>query len=435
MSSTQVRPLRRALVTVLLTTATAVAAPSPAAAAVTTERVSVNTTGAVGATHSRFASASPDGRYVVFRSAAVLVPGDTNNNSDVYLRDRATQRTERVSSTAAGVAGDAKSGIGKLSVSADGRYVAFDSFATDLVPGDTNQAADIFVRDRVAGRTERVSLGTDGTPGNGPSFNAAISPDGRYVAFDSEASNLVGGDTNGVRDVFLRDLVGGATTRVSLDAAGQQATDPSFGPSVSADGRAVAFNSYAALVPGDANTSPDVYVHDRAGRTAWVSVNTSGAGFVFGGSADYLGGSTISADGRLVVFDASISAGPAMTRQAFVRDVDARTSTLVSVNDGRVMADSMSNRPTISPNGRYVAFESFGVNLVPGDTNRLPDIFRRDLATGKTVRANVSTAGTQANYQSFAAVATDAGVAFESGASTLVPGGRLGNFCIFFRSV
>jgi Tol biopolymer transport system component len=151
-------------------------------------------------------------------------------------------------------------------ISADGRYVTFVSGASNLVAGDTNDTSDAFVRDRVKGTTSRVSVATGGTQADSYSSSSSISGDGRYLAFDSPASNLVAGDTNGPNgsDVFVRDRVRGTTTRVSVATGGTQADSTSFSSSISGDGRYVAFTSWAiSLVAGDTNHESDVFVHDR----------------------------------------------------------------------------------------------------------------------------------------------------------------------------
>jgi Tol biopolymer transport system component len=172
--------------------------------------------------------------------------------------------TQRVSVSTAGEQAN-KLGFG-AAISADGRYVAFSSEASNLVPGDTNGTSDVFVRDLGTGATSRVSVSGAGDEANNESFGAAISADGQHVAFLSEASNLVSGDTNAKFDVFVRDLGTGSTSRVSVSTAGEQANDHSYDLAISADGRYVAFSSEASnLVPGDTNGTSDVFVRDRVG--------------------------------------------------------------------------------------------------------------------------------------------------------------------------
>jgi hypothetical protein len=200
---------------------------------------------------------------VLFYSAASnLVPGDTNGVQDVFLRDRQTGTTVRVSVGTGGTQGNGDSYGG--SISPDGRFVAFYGIATDLVPGDTNGVMDVFVLDRQSGVTERVSLGAGGAQSNAESRGAWITPDGRYVLFQSSAENLVARDTNKENDTFVRDRQLGLTERVSVDSAGAQGDDDSYSGSISPDGRYVAFASRSTLVEADTNFWHDVYLRDRA---------------------------------------------------------------------------------------------------------------------------------------------------------------------------
>jgi len=189
------------------------------------------------------------------------------------------QTTERVSVDSGGAQGNAESGDYGSRISADGRFVAFESRASNLVAGDANGCPDIFVRDRQSGTTERVSLATGGAEGNGISEFPSISADGRFVAFMSEATNLVAGDTNGCADIFVRDRQSGTTERVSLATGGTEGNNSSYGSSISADGLFVAFDSWASdLVAGDTNGNSDIFVRDRQnGTTERVSLATGGA--------------------------------------------------------------------------------------------------------------------------------------------------------------
>ncbi|TMM11186.1 MAG: hypothetical protein E6G00_05495, partial [Actinobacteria bacterium] len=247
-----------------------------------------------------------------------LVGGDTNGVGDVFVRDRKTGKTKRVSVNSHGAQANGESFAAPIS--ADGRFVAFLSSASNLVGGDTNGARDVFVRDRKAGKTRRVSVDSHGAQGKGASFVPSISANGRFVAFSSVANNLVGGDTNTVSDVFVRDRKTGKTRRVSVDSHGAQGNGDSFIPSISADGRFVAFYSDAAnLVAGDGNAAGDGFVRDRkAGRTKRVSVASHGT-----------------------------------------------------------QGNDTSFPPSISADGRFVAFTSLANNLVAGDTNGASDIFAR----------------------------------------------------------
>ncbi len=245
----------------------------------TTIRVSLRTSGAEGNGDSRFAALSADARYVAFHSlASNLVANDTNNSIDVFLHDIVSGITRRVSVDALG--GQANGHSLEPSISADSRFVAFQSIANDLVSGDANGVQDVFVHDRdvdadgtfdepSAVATTRVSVNSSGAPANGSCSHAQISSDGNCIAFQSAASNLVIGDTNGLDDVFVRDLSTGETIRVSVDSIGGQADDVSSGVSISADGRLVAYESRAEnLVPGDSNGRADIFSHDRAACAA-----------------------------------------------------------------------------------------------------------------------------------------------------------------------
>jgi Tol biopolymer transport system component len=362
----------------------------------TTERASVDSGGAVGDWDSGYdgVSISADGRYVVFTSDAsnLVVGGDTNGfvNGDVYVRDRQSGTTERVSVDSGGVQGNDDSGYDALSISADGRYAGFVSSATNLVAGDTNAREDVFVRDRVSGTTVRVSVDSGGAQGDGYCSGHALSmsPDGRYVAFASNAPNLVvGGDTNGwlIGDAFVRDRQSGITELVSVDSGGAQGNDGSgyYGVSISADGRYAAFTSYATnLVAGDTNGALDVFVRDRqSGTTERVSVDSGGTQGNYD-SGDYE--VSISADGRYVAFESLASnLVPGDTNNdydVFVRDRQSGTTERASLASGGAQGNNDSGwwGASVSAAGRYVAFASIATNLVPGDTNGFVDVFVRD---------------------------------------------------------
>jgi Periplasmic component of the Tol biopolymer transport system len=236
----------------------------------TTTRVNVSSDGGQQADDFSFGAAiSADGRYVVFGSVASnLVPGDTNGTYDIFVRDLSTGTTSRADVSSDGTQANGGFYNYTVAISADGRYVAFGSVASNLVPDDTNGRQDIFVRDRWAGTTSRVSLASDGSQANGHSMSTAISGDGRWVAFGALASNLVPGDTNGSQDIFLRDRWAGSTSRVSVASDGTQANGASFGPAVSNNrGPVVAFGSVASnLVPDDTNNTADTFVRSTTHR-------------------------------------------------------------------------------------------------------------------------------------------------------------------------
>ena len=362
-----------------------------------TERASLDSTGALANAINieRFCpTLAADGRFVAFGSDATnLVTGDTNAVSDAFVYDRVTGTTERVSVSSAGA--EANGASFAPAISADGRFVAFPSEATNLVPGDTNGVTDVFVRDRLTGTTERVSVSSAGAEANGTSFTPAISADGRFVAFSSDATNLVGRDTNGAVDVFVHDRVTGATKRVSVSSTGAQANDDSFAgffaPAVSADGRFVAFSSDATnLVPGDTNDQTDVFVRDRC-----------------------------------------------LTNGVSVAGCTAKTQR-VSVSSSGAQGSGRSLSPVVSADGRFVAFASEADDLVVGDTNHAFDVFVNDRMTGMTERVSVDSTGAQANAASieqFCPALSGDGrfVAFESDATNLVPGDTNGVADVFVR--
>jgi Tol biopolymer transport system component len=339
-----------------------------------TERVSVNFDGTQANGDSQNPSISADGRYVAFESvASTLVPGDTNGMSDIFIHDRQTGTTERVSVASDGTQGNSYSGA--PSISADGRYVAFYSGASNIVPGDTNGQYDIFVRDMQTGTTERVSVATNGAQGNGDSNGPSISADGRYVSFASVASTLVSGDTNGMSDIFIHDRQTGATERVSVATNGAQGNEESNGPSINADGRYVAFCSDASnLVLGDTNRMTDVFVHDRqVGATERVSIGDG----IPDENNYWSWAPSISADGRYVAFSSETWSMEVfdLDMDVLVHDRQTGENWLLSENYNRIPGNANSFPPVISADGRYVAFCSFASNLVSGDTNSCQDVF------------------------------------------------------------
>jgi Tol biopolymer transport system component len=408
----------------LAAAAVAIGASAPAAAAPVTERVSVSSSGAQGNGGSISAFPSADGRFVAFSSAASnLVPGDTNNARDVFVHDRRTGRTERVSVGVGGAQANDSSSV--EGISANTRFVLFASKAFNLVPGDTNAKQDVFVRDRQAGKTERISLRQGNGQIRGISFAAGISDDGRFVGFATSVGNVVAGDTNGMNDMFVRDRKTGKVERVSLGNGGVQANSLSIGVGLSATGRFALFDSFATnLVPGPVSGFEEVFVRDRqTGVTQRVSVGPGGRL-----PSDRSFGASISDNGRFVGFysaAANLAAGDtAGTFDAFVRDRQAGRTEIVSVNSSEVKGSGESSGAAISADGRFVTFDSDAANLVPGDTNGTLDVFVRDRRAGTTRRVSLSSSGAQGNGGSyFPALSADGRtVAFFSLATNLVPG-------------
>jgi Tol biopolymer transport system component len=411
--------------------------PAASGAVSPTSRVSVSTAGAQANGHSLAAAISADGRYVAFYSSATnLVPGDTNGARDVFLRDTGTGKTTRVSVDSSGAQANGDSFA--PSITADGRYVAFYSDASNLVAGDTNNADDVFVHDTQTGATARVSIGAGGQA-DGGSYSPSISADGRYVAFLSDATNLVPGDTNRLRDVFVHDSVTGATTRVDVSTSGDQALGgPSASPVISADGRFVAFSSFAySLIMVDTNFESDIFVHDmQTGTTTRVSVDDGGFE-VDGNSFD----PSLSADGRFVAFDSdAFSLVPEDANDSidvFVYDQATGLQQRVSVDDAGGEADDSSQRPSISSDGRFVAFSSEASNLVPGDTNGSIDDFVHDTISGATTRISVTSSGADSDGDSLRPALSANGhfAAFDSQATNLVGGDTNGFSDVFLRDV
>ena len=342
-----------------------------------TSRVSIATDGTLGNAGSDWPVLSANGRYVAFSSfASNLVPGDNNFAQDIFLRDRVSGTTSRVSVASDGSEGNAQSAL--PSISSSGRLIVFYSAATNLVPNDTNGQQDVFLRDRQTGLTTRVSIASDGSEGNGSSDHPVISANGRYVAFASVATNLAPGDTNGFSDVFVRDLKTGETTLVSVatdGALGNNDSSKAYAPAISADGRYVAFNSLATnLVPNDNNGVYNVFPHDRkTGPTRRVSVSSGG---IEGNGISLLG--AISGSGQEVAFHSFatnlVSNDTNGFADVFVHYTNGQTLRLSLTNEGN-QALGQSYNPRLSADGVSVAFESFADNLVENDTNGTEDIF------------------------------------------------------------
>jgi len=410
----------------------------PAPVPTTTARLSKSASGAQGKDDSTQAAVSADGRYLVFASeASNLVSGDSNGVADVFLRDRVSKQTKRVSLGPGSV--QANGPAYNPAISADGRFVAFASDANNLVSGDSNGSTDVFVRDLAAGVTTRVSINSSAVQGNGDSYEPALNADGSKVAFTSLASNLAASDSNGVADVFVRDRTANTTSRVSIatGAGGAQGNGESGQAYLSASGQFVAFISYASnLVAGDSNGAFDVFVRDRTGNTtSRVSIATGAGGAQANADAWQ---PALSGDGRYVVFasDASnlVPADNNATADVFLRDRTSNTTSRVSVNVGGGQSDGPSYNPVISNDGRYVAFDSLGT-LDAADYNNAWDIYLRDRIGNTTTRLSVATNGQEASADSQKPVLSADGryVLFESFANNLDTGDTNNAWDIFVR--
>ena len=336
---------------------------------------------------------TPDGRFVVFASdASNLVPGDTNGVGDVFVRDRRTGATERVSVGPRGVQGNGDSNFLGIStapaISDDGRYVAFKSDASNLVKGDRNNLTDVFVRDRGAGATERIS-------GDGGGDNPGISPDGNFVAFETFDF-----DGDFAQDIYLRNRTTGAIERISVSFDGSEIFSPSEDPVV-ANGPVVAFASGAPnLVPND-GSNIDVFVRDLSGPTPTTELVSVSSDEQPAGEFDTSRNPAITGDGRFVAFQSdaqNFTAAPqtGFFSDIFVRDRQNGTTVLASPSGTGGEASGQSEDPEISPNGRFVAFASFASDLIAGspdpDGELVRDAFVRDLTAGSTEMISVNSA-------------------------------------------
>jgi len=373
--------------------ARATAAQTPLMLTVTTAGVSANESVAQGSL-----SLSSDGRMAAFVSGSSgLVAGDSNGVRDVFVRDLVTGATTRVSVSSSGAQSNGASS--NAQISGNGRFVVFSSQASNLVADDTNGASDVFVRDLANGTTARVSVSSSGAQGNGSSGDAAsdISADGRFVSFSSAARNLVDGDTNGVRDVFVADRQSGDVERVSVpDGGGQTMAGNSDASAISANGQVVAFVSTAPnLVDGDTNLAADVFVRDR-GANSTVRASVSAAGDQ-AGSASQLRPGGLSADGTVVAFEtnANLVPGDTANTDVYVRDLAAGATERISVNSAGQGGNAGSASPTLSADGRYVSFESSATNLDAADTGADKDVFVRDRVAGQTKLVTTSSSAIQ----------------------------------------
>ena len=361
-------------------------------------RISVDTGGTSANNVATGGVMSADGRYVVFQSTATnLVGGDVNGFFDVFLRDTVTGTTTLLSTATGGTQGNNVSSV--AAITDDGRYVFFNSTATNLVGGDTNAVLDVFMRDTQTGVTTRVSTASDGSQANGASQNVDVTGNGAFIGFQSTATNLVGADSNGFSDVFVKNLSTGAVTRVSVADDESQANGNSLVARLSDDGNRVSFVSTASnLTANDSNGAvTDIFVRDiAAGTTTLVSVSTGG------GSGDaQSSGASISGNGRYVVFQSdatNLVAGDSNgTTDIFVRDLQTNTTTRVSTATDGSQSNDLSGQAVISADGRYVVFFSLASNLVQGDTNGLRDIFLKDMVTGNVTRLSVAADGSELN--------------------------------------
>ncbi len=441
----------RSMLVAIATAFAALAIAPTSASAQATIRASVSSAGIQGDMDSGRPAISDDARYLVFESqATTLVPGDTNGVEDIFVYDRMTAETVRVSVSSTGDQGDADSG--RPAISSDGRYVAFYSDASNFADGDTTifdatdcptctGRRDVFIHDRDPdangtfdegnGTTTRVSVSTAGQAGNDDSTRPTISNDGRYVGYNSDATNLIASDTNAERDVFVHDVLQRTTVRASQDADGTGGNDKSDRPALSGDGRFIAFYSDATnLIASDTNDIRDVYVKNLEDNSV-VRIGQPPTGESDGENSR----PAVSDDGRLVIFRSKATNMDATDTNAFEdiyihdRDPDDNgvfdegNAVIEFISAGFATAgDANSSSPAISGDGRYAAFHSTAANIVEGDENLQNDVFVHDRQTGETTLVSVCGAGNAVDNDSERASVSQGGdfIAFVSQATNLI---------------
>jgi Tol biopolymer transport system component len=368
----------------------------PRASGQTTTRVSVGAANQEGNDRSDNPSISGDGRYVTFATMATnLGVTDLNGTYDVYLRDRELGQTTLLSR---GLFSNqtANSTSVAAKVAGGGSGVVFESDASNLVFGDSNGYRDIFYKDLASGVVERVSVGANGAQANDKSINASVSDNGRYIAFVTDATNL---GPLGARGVYVRDRQSGVNSLVSVSSNGVSANNVCTEPHISSDGRYVVFASYATnLVSGDTNGTWDVFVHDR--QTAVTRrASVSGANVEANGSSR---GGAISSDGRYVVFE-SLASNLSFwdvngSWDIFRRDLVASSTTVITVSSAVLgTANGDSRAAAISHDGRTIVFESEASDLLAGDSNAASDVFLKDVVTSSMTRVSLTQGGGQGN--------------------------------------
>ncbi|WP_455207532.1 PKD domain-containing protein, partial [Kaarinaea lacus] len=389
-----------------------------------TVRISIDSSGQQSNANSINGSISADGRYVVFDSiASNLVSNDNNATWDIFLRDRLNETTVRLSEPSQAVDSDGAS-IDPV-ISDDGTVVVFSSSATNLVDDDTNQVADIFRVDLINGSLIRVSANQDSDQANNDNDAPDTSADGRYIVYESNATNLSSdADTNNATDIFLYDSQTGQTQRVSVNSEEEQGNGVSRNPSVSDDGRYVTFESLSTnLVENDTNNASDIFVRDRVlGVTYRASVDDSGAQ-----ANDSSVTPMISSDGNIVVFQSTannlVENDDNNQRDIFVRNLSSNTTSRVSVSSNGAESNATTfSSPAIDATGRYIVFYSSANNLVENDTNNAWDVFLHDRELQQTSLVSVNSRAEQGNASSFIPVLSAGGhyVVFGSGAQNLV---------------
>ncbi len=372
---------------------------APRLDAQTTTRASVSSSGVPAAIAylSGAGGLSSDGRFVSFTSSGPnLVPGDTNGAYDAFVHDRVNGVTTRVSLSSSNA--QANGSVSGGAISSDGRFIVMSGVASNLVNGDSNNVRDVFLRDQLLGLTTRVSCSTSGVQANAESNFPLLTPDGAWVAFSSAATNLDPLKTTSISAPFVHEVPTGTTLALPLAQAGAQLDGFVSAKSISSAGRYIMVEGYATnIVAGDTNGAGDAFVHDRVlGTTIRVSVNSAG---IQGNGNSFAGG--ISDDGRYAVFSSSatnlVPGDVNSQSDIFLRDLQLGTTSMLSVNSSGIQGNHWSDAATITPDGRFVAFSSWSTNLVPGDNNNAYDQFRLDRQSNALVVFSVGTLGQFAN--------------------------------------
>ncbi|EIM26073.1 PD40 domain-containing protein [Microvirga lotononidis] len=372
---------------------------------------------------------SPDGRSIAFLNI------DAASNYQVFIKDLQTGFTRSVSANEGGGLGDGATYAAQFSD--NGRFLVLLSNATNLVSGDTNGQIDVFIKDLVTNAVTRVSVAADGSQiaqGGSVGLGRSLTADGHFLVFSSRGTNLVGSDTNSSQDVFLKDLQTGAIHRVSTNSAGAQADSRGENATISADGRYVAFESNSTdLVAGGTDGGRYLFLKDlQTGATTRIDSRLDGSD---GGQSI---NASFSANGRYIVFESTganlVSGDNNGTRDIFRKDLLTGAIIRVSTKADGTDAHGVSTNAAISPDGRYVTFASSASDLVAGDTNGKTDCFRKDLVTGEIVRLSVTAQGQEAiagdsGYGSFSADGRY--ITFTSAATNLVAGDTNGVFDTF----
>lgn len=370
------------------------------------------------------------GDFVVFQARPALVPQDTNGVRDVYAVNTTTGAIIPVSVSDSGAFGDGVSG--QASISANGRYIVFQSSATNLVAGDTNGADDIFLHDLQLAKTTRISVDSGGADANGDSLTPVVSNNGEYVAFASDATDLVVSDGNGFRDIFLRDVAAGTTTLLSSDSGGGDSDGPSFDPAITPDGSFICFSTEATdLIVAGLNGQRQIIRQERAsGTRALVSQN----GGAQSDASCYE--PSVSDDGNLVAFftlATNLGTDTNGLFDVYLRNISGNTTSLVSVDMSAGEANGHSGYASVSGDGTAIAFGSLATDLISGDSNGRIDVFSR--SGGSTARVSVNGGNVEGDIDSdlTAISATGRYVVFRSAATNLDPADTSSDDDIFLR--